>query len=110
MPKIGGSDWLYLGLGAGALYLILKNQKPISSVVSSASNTVSPLLNAAGKGAQIVTDPESWKIHTPFEYDYGGEQAIRALKLNPLNPLYWLNVPYSWITRGWSQPGVTRIS
>lgn len=64
-----GNDFLYLGLGAGALWLILKNTKPlsegivepVSKVVGSASSVVTPLLTAAGKGAAIVTNPESWK-------------------------------------------------
>jgi len=62
-------DFLYLGLGAGALWLILQNTKPLSEgviqplaqVVGSTSSVVTPLLSTAGKGAAIVTNPESWK-------------------------------------------------
>jgi len=71
-------DYLYLGLGAGALWLILKNTKPlsegivepVSKVVGSASSVVTPLLSAAGKGAEIVTNPESYKLEN-YSYTYG---------------------------------------
>jgi len=108
---IRGNDWLYIAGGAAALYLILKNQKQISSVVAGASSTVSPLLAAAGKGAAIVTDPESWEYHTPFEAPYTPAQAVRALQANITNPLYWLNVPWSVINsagKNWGPQLVTK--
>ena len=58
--NLKGSDLLYLGLGAGALFLILRNAKPLSASVEGATSVINPLLNAAGKGAAIVTNPSSY--------------------------------------------------
>ena len=92
-----GQDFLYIGLGAGALYLILKNAKPLSDsviqplgqTIQATTSVVNPLLSAAGKGAQIVTNPETWKLENN-SYTYGllkapfsTEQAWRLFKLQP---------------------------
>lgn len=55
-------DYLYIGLGIGALVLILQNSKTIGNTVQAAGSVVNPLLNAAGKGAAIVTNPASYKL------------------------------------------------
>lgn len=63
-----GTDFLYIGLGLGVLYLIARNSQTISETVAGAGGVVNPLLSAAGKGAQIVTDPKSWQ---PQSYTMG---------------------------------------
>jgi len=80
-----GNDFLYLGLGAGVLYLILKNTKPLSQTVTGAASVVNPLLAAAGKGAAIVTDPESYKPYVLglLEAPFTPEHAWRLFKLQP---------------------------
>ncbi len=93
-----GNDYLYLGLGAGALWLILNNTKPLSAtisgaaaaitpVITGASSTISPLLTAAGKGAAIVTDPKSWEYHSYtmelLKAPFTPTQSWRAFKMFP---------------------------
>lgn len=65
-----GSDFLYIGLGLGALYFVLKNTKPLSGTITGAASVVNPLLAAAGKGAEIVTNSETWKLENS-SYLYG---------------------------------------
>jgi hypothetical protein len=89
-----GNDFVYLALGAGALYLILKNTEPLSDVVKSASNTitgavnvVNPLLGAAASGAAIVTDPQSW-TYTDYTTEllkapFTGAQSWELFKQQP---------------------------
>lgn len=82
-----GQDFLYVGLGLGALFLILKNSRPIGETIAGASGVVNPLLSAAGKGAQILTNPESYKsqsytlglLNAPFNTS----QAWALLKQQP---------------------------
>jgi len=86
---ISGSDWLYIALGGAALYLVLKNTKPLSGTIQGAASIVNPLLSAAGKGAAIVTNPETWKLENN-SYTYGllkapfsTEQSWRLFKQQP---------------------------
>jgi len=88
-----GNDFLYLGLGAGALWLILKNTKPlsegivepVSKVVGSASSVVTPLLSAAGKGAAIVTNPDSYQTYLGglLKAPFTTEQSWRLFRQQP---------------------------
>jgi len=78
-------DFLYIGLGVGALYLILKNSKAIGGTIAGAASVVNPLLEAAGKGAAIVTDPQSYKPYTLslLEAPFTSDQGWRLFKQEP---------------------------
>jgi hypothetical protein len=108
-------DFLYAALGVGAVWLIFKNTKPLSEgivqpvarTIQAAETVTTPLLSALGKGVAIVTNPESYKTEWDYiaEAPYTPTHALRALKENPFNLNYWLNVPYSVIHswgKGWS--------
>jgi hypothetical protein len=43
MAKIG-EDWLFIGLGIGAVYLIISNMKPLGQIVQDTADAVSPWL------------------------------------------------------------------
>jgi len=86
-------DFLYIGLGAGALWLILRNTKPLSEgvvqplaqVVGSTASVVTPLLTAAGKGASIVTNPESYQTYLGglLKAPFTTEQSWRLFRQQP---------------------------
>ena len=82
-----GQDFLYLGLGAGALWLILRNAKPLSSTITGVTSTINPLLEAAGKGASIVTDPSSWRstsyLSELLKAPFSGAQSWELFKQQP---------------------------
>lgn len=61
-----GNDFLYLGLGVGALWLIFSNTKPLvntvsdlSGVIGNAADVVNPVLKFAAQGTNLLTNPAS---------------------------------------------------
>ncbi len=86
-------DFLYLGLGVGALWLIFKNTKPLSeniitplsATIKETTTVINPLLAAAGRGASIVTNPESYKPYVSYllEAPFSTEQSWRLFKQQP---------------------------
>jgi hypothetical protein len=65
MEKLG-SDWLYIALGAGALYLIGGSGKSLIGAVSSLGNVVSNSANLANStintGSKIINSPEAYSV------------------------------------------------
>jgi len=78
-------DFLYLGLGAGALYLLLKNSKAIGGTISGVTGVINPLLGKAAQGAVIVTDPESYTSYTQalLEAPFSASQSWRLFRQEP---------------------------
>jgi len=82
---VKGQDWVYIGLGLAAFYLVSQNTKPLSGVVSGASSVVTPLLSTAGKGAEILTKKETYKTYTQYllEAPFTPSQAWDLFKQQP---------------------------
>ena len=91
--ELAERDFLWIGLGVGALWLVLRNTKPLSenviaplsTTVKETASVINPLLAAAGKGASIVTNPQSYKPYVSYllEAPFTPEQSWRAFKLYP---------------------------
>jgi hypothetical protein len=91
--ELAEKDFLWIGLGVGALYLIFKNTKPLSETiitplsetVKETASVVNPLLGAAGKGASIVTNPDSYKpyVTSLLEAPFTGPQSWELFKQQP---------------------------
>jgi len=54
MGKLG-EDWLFIGLGIGAVYLVYKLTKPVSDTVSTVSNALNPPLQNVGDILTVTT-------------------------------------------------------
>lgn len=102
MPK--GTDYLYIALGAGALWLTLRNTQkiseniitPVSQVVGGAASTINPLLSAASKGAEILTNPKSYETYLGglLKAPFTTEQSWRLFKQQP-GPSEFINAVFT---------------
>jgi len=91
--ELAEKDFLWIALGAGAFWLILRNTKPLSenvitplaTTVKETASVINPLLAAAGKGASIVTDPQSYKPYVSYllEAPFTTEQSWRLFRMEP---------------------------
>jgi hypothetical protein len=91
--ELAEKDFLWIGLGVGALWLIFRNTKPLSEniitplsqTVKETASVVNPLLSAAGKGASVVTDPQSYKPYVSYllEAPFTAPQAWTLFKQQP---------------------------
>ena len=77
MARIG-SDWLFVGLGLGALYLVYKSTKPVtdslgsvSSVVGTASNLANDVLGSVQNVVDRIASPSSY-LSTPTGFSATG--------------------------------------
>lgn len=106
MAKLG-SDWIFIGLGIGALYFIYKNTSKLSTTVEKTTDVVNPILDSAGlasktlfetipqKVAQFITgyeEPATFKP-TLFEQKFNEGKALSPSNAVTALDLYAKSVP-----------------
>lgn len=67
MVKLG-DDWLYIGLGIGAIYLIYKATKPVTDTLQNVSDTVGDILDAPSNWVDYAFSPPENTIPTATEF------------------------------------------
>jgi len=91
-----GSDLLYAGLGIGALYLIFRSTKPLtttvsdlSGVITNAADVVNPILKFAAQGTNALTA------------NTGNPATGTSLFLTLWNNLSVPGILTRWVNEGW---------
>jgi hypothetical protein len=104
MAKLG-NDWLYIGLGIGAIYLVYKLTSPITNAANSVSNLASQATQDVGNVLGSVTSATSGTatgVTGAVSSYFTPNSQLGMFDVVTKSPLVWYQEAYNQLISAWT--------